>query len=160
MSKEIFELPEHLDKVRQEEPIEQKKVQLEVIDKEEVKPDEIKEVKQKRVRKQIDDETRKLMIDRLQKSRKIKELTAETNELKEKLSKLETKEPEPVPIIKYDEPKKRVVKPKIKIIDEPIKKQDEIVLKPLIEQKQILLEVPKIEQPKKIIHSTFKQPIW
>jgi hypothetical protein len=157
MSKEIFELPEHLDKVRQEEPIEQKKVQLDVIDKEEVKEEEVKEVKQKRVRKQIDDETRKLMIDRLQKSRKIKELTAETNELKDKLSKLETKEPEP--IIK-EEPKKRVVKPKIKTIDEPVKKEDEIILKPLIVQKPILLEVPKIEQPKKIIHSTFRQPIW
>jgi hypothetical protein len=160
MSKEIFELPDHLDKVRQEEPIEEKKVQLEAVDKEEVKEEEVKEVKQKRERKKIDDETRKLMIDRLQKSRKIKELTAETNELKEKLSKLETKEAEPVPIIKYDEPKKRVVKPKIKIIDEPVKKEDEIVLKPLIVQKPILLEVPKIEQPKKIIHSTFKQPIW
>lgn len=158
MSKEIFELPEHLDKVRQEEPIEQKKVQLDVIDKEEVKEEEVKEVKQKRVRKQIDDETRKLMIDRLQKSRKIKELTAETNELKDKLSKLETKD-EPVPIIK-EEPKKRVVKPKIKTIDEPVKKEDEIILKPLIVQKPILLEVPKIEQPKKIIHSTFRQPIW
>jgi hypothetical protein len=153
MSKEIFELPqEHLDKVRQEEPIEQKKVQLDVIDKEEVKEEEVKEVKQKRVRKQIDDETRKLMIDRLQKSRKIKELTAETNELKDKLSKLETKEP--VPIIKYDEPKKRVVKPKIKTIDEPVKKEEPIILKPLIEQKPIL------EVPKKIVYSMFKQPIW
>ena len=143
MSKEIFELPQ--------EPIEQKKVQLDVIDKEEVKEEE---VKPKRVRKQIDDETRKLMIDRLQKSRKIKELTAETNELKDKLSKLETKEP--VPIIKYDEPKvKKTITRKVKTIDEPIKKQDEIVLKPLVEQKPILLEVPK-----KIVHSTFRQPIW
>jgi chromosome segregation ATPase len=154
MSKEIFELPEHLDKVRQEEPIEQKKVQLEAVDKEEVKEEAVKEVKQKRVKKQIDDETRKLMIDRLQKSRKIKELTAETNELKEKLSKLETKEAEPVPIIKYDEPKvKKTITRKIKTIDKPVK-EDEIVLKPLVEQKQILLEVPKI------VHSTYRQPIW
>jgi len=159
MSKEIFELPEHLDKVRQEEPTEQKKVQLEAVDKEEVKPEEVKEVKQKRERKKIDDETRKLMIDRLQKSRKIKELTAETNELKDKLSKLETK-PEPVPIIKYDEPKKRVVKPKIKTIDEPSKIKEEPKREPLVEPVKVHLEVPKIEQPKKIIHSTFKQPIW
>jgi hypothetical protein len=144
MSKEIFELPQ--------EPIEQKKVQLDVIDKEDPKEEE---VKPKRVRKQIDDETRKLMIDRLQKSRKIKELTAETNELKDKLSKLETKEPEPVPIIKEEPKVKKTITRKVKTIDEPIKKQDEIVLKPLVEQKPILLEVPK-----KIVHSTFRQPIW
>ncbi len=160
MSKEIFELPEHLDKVRQEEPTKEKKVQLEAVDKEEVKPEEVKEVKQKRERKKIDDETRKLMIDRLQKSRKIKELTAETNELKDKLSKLETK-PEPVPIIKYDEPKvKKTITRKIKTIEEPSKIKEEAKREPLVEQKQILLEVPKIEQPKKIVHSTYRQPIW
>lgn len=147
--KEIFELPEHLDKVR-EEP----KVQLEAIEKEEVKSEEVKETKVKRVRKVIDEETRELLLDKLKKSRKIKELVSETNELRSKLEKLESTKVEPVPIFKEEPKVKKTVTRKIKNIEEPIKKQEEVSLKPLVENK--LLEVPK--QP--TIHSTWRQPIW
>jgi hypothetical protein len=159
MSKEIFELPEHLDKTRSsEQPLapagkvcqeDPKEIQLEVLDKSQIKSEEVKEVKVKRVRKVIDNETRELLLDKLKKSRKIKELTAESNELKEKLAKLET-----VPIIKYDEPVvKKTITRKIKTIEEPIQKQNEVPLKPLVEPVKVVVA-------KKVVHSTFKQPIW
>jgi hypothetical protein len=163
MSKEIFELPEHLDKTRsseqplapagktrQEDPKEKKEIQLEALEKSQVKSEEVNEVKVKRVRKVIDNETRELLLDKLKKSRKIKELTAESNELKEKLAKLET-----VPIIKYDEPVvKKTITRKIKTIEEPIQKQNEVSLKPLVEP------VKQVVVAKKVVHSTFNQPIW
>jgi hypothetical protein len=153
MSKEIFELPEHLDKVREEPKVSEKKeeIQLDAVEKAEVKT----EVKPKRVRKVIDEETRELLLDKLKKSRKIKDLTAETTELKEKLAKLESAKAEPVPMVKYDESKvKKTITRKIKTIEEPIQKKEEVSLKPLVENK--LLEVPK--QP--TIHSTWRKPIW
>ena len=157
MTTEIFELPEHLDKSPDKvhkESEQKKEIQLEGLEKSEVKIEEVKETKPKRVRKVIDTETRELLIDKLKKSRKIKELTTETNELKEKLSKLESKEVASVPIIKEEPKVKKTITRKIKTIDEPVQKQNEIPLKPLVENK--LLEVPK--QP--TIHSTWQKPIW
>ena len=158
--KEIFELPEHIDKVLEEEPTKEKKVQLEPVEKSEVKVEEVKETKVKRVRKVIDEETRELLLDKLKKSRKIKDLTTETNELKQKLAKLESEKVEPVPIIKQEPVVKKTVTRKIKTIDEPIQKKQESSLKPLVEPVKVHLEGPKVEIPKKIVHSTFKQPIW
>lgn len=148
--KEIFELPEHLDKVR-EEPKEQPKeikLELEPVEKEETK-------KKPRVKKVVDDSTRELLLDKLKKSRKIKELTHETSELKNKLAKLESEKAEPVPIIKYDEPKvKKTITRKVKVIEEPFKTQGEVKIEPLLEQKSVPIEKPKI------IFSTMKMPIW
>lgn len=159
MTTEIFELPEHLDKVREEPKKAEKKeeVQLEAVEKAEVKSEEVKEVKPKRVRKVIDEETRELLLDKLKKSRKIKDLTAETNELKEKLAKLESAKAEPVPIIKEEPKVKKTITRKVKTIEEPKQKVEEIKREPLVEHKPVLLEVPK-KQP--IVHSTFKMPIW
>jgi hypothetical protein len=172
--KEIFELPEHLDKVR-EEPKEQPSFSLPSVAKP-LTPNDTsalgvsglgsvatpinEETKKKpRVKKVVDDSTRELLLDKLKKSRKIKELTHETSELKNKLAKLESEKAESVPIIKYDEPKvKKTITRKVKTIDEPIQKQDEIKQSPPVENKPILLEVP-IEKPK-IIFSTMKMPIW
>ena len=150
LEKEIFELPEHLDKVREEPKEQPKEIKLELdpVEKEEPK-------KKPRVKKVVDDSTRELLLDKLKKSRKIKELTHETSELKNKLAKLESEKAESVPIIKYEEPKvKKTITRKVKTIDEPI----EIKQSPPVENKPILLEVP-IEKPK-IIYSTMKIPIW
>ena len=142
MVDEIFEIPK-------ETPIELEET------KETDEPKQIEEPKRKpRVKKIVDDTTRELLLDKLKKSRKIKELTTETNELKEKLSKLESKEVAPVPIIKEEPKVKKTITRKIKTIDEPIQKQNEIPVKPIVENK--LLEVPK--QP--TIHSTWQKPIW
>jgi hypothetical protein len=166
MTTEIFELPEHLDKTRSsEQPLapagkvcqeDSKEIQLEALEKSQVKSEEVKEVKVKRVRKVIDNETRELLIDKLKKSRKIKELTAESNELKEKLAKLETVKVEPVPIFKEEPKIKKTITRKVKNIEEVIKKKEEVSLKPLVEPVKVHLEVPK--QP--IIHSTWRRPIW
>ena len=147
MSKEIFELP------AAQQPLdtkEKKEIQLEPVEKSEVKSEEVKDVKVKRVRKVIDNETRELLLDKLKKSRKIKELTAESNELKAKLEKLES-----VPIVKQEPVVKKTITRKIKTIEEPIKKMEEIKRVPLVESVKVHLEVPK-----KVVHSTYRQPIW
>lgn len=153
MVEEIFELPQHLDK----DPV--KEVSKEPVAEAPVPEVEPEEAKRKpRVRKIVDETTRELLLDKLKKSRKIKELTAEAKELKEKISKLEEKPKveekvaEPVPIFKEEPKIKRTVKPKIKTIDSP--KEDKLV-EPY---KKEIVEVP-VAKPK-VIYSTMKLPIW